>query len=142
MEYKEYNINEASTLTREEFIKIARQKWADLYRYNQVESKNFKIGKDVRIECKIHGPFNVTPLEHIKGKGCPDCTGSKSFDRKINQQGYIPDTVPEPDMGNIEDVRPSFGTESKDRENKPFYGNRQKPGRKLTHHKTGGGRSK
>ena len=138
IEYNQY-LNEAA-MTKSDFLSIAKQKWVDLYKYNHA---NFKGMNDkIRIECKRHGPFNVTPLEHIKGKGCPECSDSKGFDRTVNQQGYLPDTVPEPDMGDIEDVRKSSGTEMKDRESKPYYGNRVKPGRKLVHHKTGGGRSK
>ena len=137
----EYNnfINE-STMTKTDFIKIAKNKWNNLYLYNH---SNFEgMNCPIRIECKKHGPFIVTPVEHLKGKGCPDCTASKSFDKIVHQRGYLPDTVSEPEQGDISDIRPLSGTESKDRESKPYYVNKFKPGRKLVNHKIGGGRSK
>ena len=142
IDYNQYIINEAAAMTKADFLSIAKAKWDDLYKYNHA---NFQgMNTPIRIECKKHGPFNITPLEHIKGKGCPECSGSKGFDRTVNQQGYLPDTVPEPDLGNLdeEDIRKLKGNEMKDRETKPFYGNRQQPGRKLTHHRVGGGRGK
>ena len=136
---KRFIKKEPIAMTKADFLSIAKTKWADLYKYNHA---NFtSMNTPIRIECKKHGPFNLTPLEHIKGKGCPECSGSKGFDRTVNQQGYLPDTAPaessQQDMTGI-----SSSNKNKERENKPYHGNRQKPGRKLVHHKTGGGRSR
>ena len=120
---------EGKKMTRADFLKIAKYKWGDLYDYTQVpKESNFEgINKSVRINCKKHGPFNKTPLEHIKGEGCPDCTASKKFNKTVNQKGYIPGTAEED---------PEAGKGS------PFYISQHKAGRKLINHRVGGGRTK
>lgn len=78
-------------LSKNDFIKLSKQKWNNLYDYKHTDFKGMKI--PTRIECKLHGPFNETPLNHIKGIGCPDCSGSKKFTNLINQVGYDPIVV-------------------------------------------------
>ena len=47
----------------------------DKYDYSKVKYKNNKT--KVCIICKEHGEFWQTPDNHIKGKGCPNCSQSK-----------------------------------------------------------------
>jgi len=58
-------------LTKEEFIKKATEIHNYKYDYSLVEYKNTKTY--VRIICKIHGEFNQTPSDHLKGIGCAKC---------------------------------------------------------------------
>ena len=62
-------------LTKEEFIKKAKEVHGDKYDYSKVEYKNYST--KVRIICKEdgHGEFFQNPGDHLSGKGCPDCGG-------------------------------------------------------------------
>lgn len=73
-------------LTTPEFIKLANEKYNKLYNYAYVKITGLK--DPIRIICKTHGPFNVTPAEHLKGKGCPDCHGQDQPSKIANKQGY------------------------------------------------------
>ncbi len=75
-------------MTKEEFIRLSKEKWNKLYDYSHVVYVNMTT--PVRIECKKHGPFNVKPIDYLKGVGCPNCSSAKGFDKLINQQGYDP----------------------------------------------------
>lgn len=57
--------------TREQFIKEATEKHKNLYNYDEVIYENTK--KKVKIICKIHGQFEQSPGQHIKGNGCRQC---------------------------------------------------------------------
>ncbi len=57
------------------FIKEARGIHGDKYDYSKVE---YKTNKDkVCIICPEHGEFWQQPAGHLKGAGCPDCSGLK-----------------------------------------------------------------
>lgn len=43
----------------------------------------FKNSKKVKIICSLHGSFDQTPSNHLKGKGCPCCNESKG-EKKIS----------------------------------------------------------
>jgi hypothetical protein len=65
--------------TNEEFIFEAEKKHIDannkpIYIYTQVDYINAKT--KVKIECKVHGNFEQTPDNHLKGKGCSKCYGN------------------------------------------------------------------
>lgn len=45
------------------------------YSYNKLNYKNSKI--KITITCPIHGDFEQTPNNHLKGHGCPKCKLSK-----------------------------------------------------------------
>ena len=59
----------------ENFIEKARQIHGNKYRYDKVEY----IDKDTKITiaCLIHGNFQQLPKNHLKGQGCPSCSGNK-----------------------------------------------------------------
>lgn len=42
----------------------------------------------VEILCKEHGSFFQSPNNHIKGKGCPDCSGNKKKDTNKCVEGF------------------------------------------------------
>ena len=58
-------------LTKEEFIKKAREKHGDKYDYSNVDYKYNKT--KVCIICPEHGEFLQKPTYHIQGQGCPKC---------------------------------------------------------------------
>ena len=65
-----------SCITKEEFIDKS-----DLihdFKYNYDKLDYIKANISVIITCPIHGDFNKTPISHLQGYGCPDCTESKA----------------------------------------------------------------
>lgn len=70
-----------------EFIKIH----GDQYDYSKVIYKT--KGKKVIFFCKKHGEFLQSPKQHIKGAGCPHCSGNvrfttKTFLKELKNRGY------------------------------------------------------
>ena len=60
-----------SRLTREEFIKKAKEIHGDSYIYTDV---NYVTSQEkVKIICKKHGEFWQRPYDHLNGHGCPHC---------------------------------------------------------------------
>lgn len=59
-------------LTQDEWIEIASKKWQKIYDYSQVK---YVTSKDkVTVICKVHGPWQVLPVNHVSGgRGCPKC---------------------------------------------------------------------
>jgi hypothetical protein len=64
-------------LTTEEFIDKARAKHGDRYDYGDVVY--VKTASPVRIGCKKHGLFEQSPTNHLMGKGCIACAGTKKL---------------------------------------------------------------
>lgn len=60
--------------TTESFIEEAKEVHGDRYSYEHVRYKDY--GTKVSITCKEHGDFDMIPVEHLRGKGCPDCSTS------------------------------------------------------------------
>lgn len=58
----------------EQFIEEATKVHGGLYEYHKVEYKGDKT--KVCIVCPVHGDFWQTPSNHIRGKGCPYCSGN------------------------------------------------------------------
>lgn len=54
------------------FIKQARAVHGDRYGYEEFEYVN--VSTKGRITCPLHGNFHQTPNNHLKGRGCPECT--------------------------------------------------------------------
>ena len=92
-------------LTADGFLQAAKAKWGNTYGYSRVKYKNNYT--PVIVLCKQHGPFYVTPKEHIRTDrgmlgGCPICTSSSGeritfdylrtlgirFDREVKLPGY------------------------------------------------------
>lgn len=61
--------------TKENFISRAQEIHSSFYDYSSVNYKS--TGTKVDIICPIHGVFNQTPDNHLRGQGCPSCSGNK-----------------------------------------------------------------
>ena len=69
----------------EVFIKEAKKVHGDLYEYHKVEYNS--TNSKVCIVCKIHGDYWQTPSNHLRGKGCPYCSGNaKKWNKKTCEQ--------------------------------------------------------
>lgn len=69
--------------TTEEFIKKAKEVHGDRYIYNDT---TYTGGHSkVTVICKIHGNFEQTASNHLKGSNCPECSGNK----RITTEGFI-----------------------------------------------------
>ena len=62
--------------TLEEFIEKSIEIYNDKFIYSKVNYINNKT--KVIITCKLHGDFEQAPNHHIKGYGCPICSGKKN----------------------------------------------------------------
>lgn len=62
--------------TLEDFIKISNKKHNKKYNYSSVVF--ITQTKKVKIVCPIHGEFEQTPRQHMKGRGCRICGAVKS----------------------------------------------------------------
>lgn len=60
---------------KEEFIKKAKVKHGDKYDYSRVEYINSHT--KICIICSKHGEFWQRPSDHLRGCGCPGCSGTK-----------------------------------------------------------------
>lgn len=60
-------------LTTEEFILRAKSKHGDRYDYSKVSYVNDRT--KVTIICPLHGEFRQLPSAHLRGQGCPKCSG-------------------------------------------------------------------
>lgn len=61
------------------FITKAKKEHGNKYDYNGVIVSG---RKPVKIGCKKHGSFRISPTDHLRGKGCYDCSESKG-ERKV-----------------------------------------------------------
>ena len=69
----------------EVFIEEAKKVHGNIYEYHKVEYVN--TNSKVCIVCKIHGDFWQTPANHLKGKGCPFCSGNaKKWNKETCEQ--------------------------------------------------------
>ncbi|MBQ5971356.1 MAG: hypothetical protein IJL45_02985 [Prevotella sp.] len=69
----------------EKFIEEATKVHGGLYEYHKVEYVNGKT--KVCIVCPIHGEFWQSPTNHLKGKGCPYCSGNaKRWNKETCEQ--------------------------------------------------------
>ena len=76
-----------------DFLNDSYRIWGTRFDYSIVELKHPTV--PVRIVCKQHGAFSVTPREHLhKQKGCPDCSTERRV-RKKETQAALP---PSPDL--------------------------------------------
>lgn len=64
---------------KDEFIKRAIKIHGDKYDYSKAVYVNFDT--KVEIICKEHGSFWQTPGNHLKGKGCPICSGNAKMSK-------------------------------------------------------------
>ena len=69
----------------EQFIEEATKVHGGLYEYHKVEYINGRT--KVCIVCPIHGDFWQSPTNHLKGKGCPYCSGNaKKWNKETCEQ--------------------------------------------------------
>ena len=75
-------------LTKEEFIKKAREVHGDKYDYSKIEYVN--SATKVCIICPEHGEFWQEANSHLQGAGCPKCKGDKTRERCVStKEGFI-----------------------------------------------------
>jgi len=78
-------------LSREDFIRRAKEIHGDKYDYSKVEYKNSQI--KVCIICKEHGEFWQTPDSHINQKqNCPLCAKKINIEKNRSRQIWTYDT--------------------------------------------------
>ena len=68
-------VTKGQTHSKEQFIIKAIEIHGNRYDYSQVSYKNSK--EKVVIICKDHGPFSQLPVNHLSGRGCPQCYNVK-----------------------------------------------------------------
>ena len=75
-------------LTKEEFVRKAREVHGDKYDYSKVDYKNAHT--KVTIVCLIHGEFEQIPNKHLRGQGCLKCGKvSVANSRRGNTESFI-----------------------------------------------------
>ena len=75
-------------MSKEDFLKKAKEVHGDLYDYSLVDYKNNKT--KVKIICKEHGVFEQRPDNHLYCKGgCPFCYGT----HKKSKESFILDAI-------------------------------------------------
>lgn len=72
------------TLTFDEFIHKSNEIFNNKFTYTR-ETFNGSHEK-TEIICSIHGPFLMTPHNHMKGKGCPMCAGRNKTTENFRRQ--------------------------------------------------------
>lgn len=79
-------------LRTQEFIKRSKAKYGDKYDYSLVEYQGREI--PVKIICKTHGVFPISPRTFLQGQsklpshGCPKCDGIQE-QKKITQDVFL-----------------------------------------------------
>ena len=60
------------TNTQDEFIIQAKQIYGNTYDYSNIEYIN--IHSKIKIICKYHGSFIISPYLHLQGRECLKCS--------------------------------------------------------------------
>ena len=76
-----------NTKTKEFFIQECIKKHEGKYDYSLVEYKNST--NKIKIICKKHGSFLQLPGHHIKGHGCPKCSGKNKNTEEFISEAQI-----------------------------------------------------
>ena len=100
-------------MTKEEFIKKAKDKHGDKYDYSKVEYKNSRT--KVRIICPKHGEFWQIAGNHLTGNGCPFCANELKKDRRRSNTEEF-----------IEKAKKVFPDDRYDYSKVDYYNNRKK----------------
>lgn len=77
--------------TEEDFIEQRQVIHGDLYTYNNVVYTKYNI--KVSITCGIHGDFMQAPLEHSRGRGCPQCASIRAGGWGVSRYISSPTTL-------------------------------------------------
>lgn len=72
--------NKTQTFTNKCFVL-----YGNLYDYSLVYYKNAQ--SKVNIICPIHGQFEKTPNNHLRGQGCPQCSSASRLLKILNKYG-------------------------------------------------------
>lgn len=92
------------TKTTDNFIVQAKNVYGEKYDYSDVVYS--KGDEKVTVNCKNHGPFQVTPNKHLQGQGCPTCAQEKKIkDRLLPTDEFIKKS--QKVHGNLYDYSPS-----------------------------------
>lgn len=77
------------SLKKEAFIERSVKLYGHKYDYSKIEYVN--MHSMVRIICKEHGEFSVTPMSHLDGKECPlcKCFVSSNMDRDMANAIFV-----------------------------------------------------
>ena len=79
---------ERQTLSKEDFIKKAREVHGDKYDYSKVNYDSCET--NVCIICPKHGGFKQRPADHTQGVGCPKCANEDNGNRKrLSKEDFI-----------------------------------------------------
>jgi hypothetical protein len=90
-----------------DFISSSYRVWGSRFDYSLINYKHPNV--PVKILCKQHGIFAVTPKDHLhKQRGCPNC----SIERRVRRQDTQQLLPPSPELGEFM-KRLSPGTKSK-----------------------------
>lgn len=64
-----YRIKKRDEISFDEFLKKAREKHGERYRYVSFDGKK-EINEKIAIICPLHGKFEMSIKNHLEGKGC------------------------------------------------------------------------
>jgi Zn finger protein HypA/HybF involved in hydrogenase expression len=67
-------------LTNQEFIDRSNKEHKNFYDYSKTNYVNSST--KVKIICPIHGEFSQSPVNHVRGAGCPKCGVKERGDKK------------------------------------------------------------
>jgi len=82
------SISDKLRSNKDDFIKKAKEIHSDKYDYSP--TKYINALTKVEIRCKIHGIFEQTPNQHLRGNGCPKCAIITSSSKlKSNKEDFI-----------------------------------------------------
>ncbi len=78
--------------TTVEFIKKAKLVHGDRYDYSEVEYINANI--KVKVKCKVHGNFEVSPSNHLRNRNCPKCGQiARANSRRFTKADFIKEAI-------------------------------------------------
>ena len=73
--------------TTKSFVEKCKKVHGDTYDLSQIEFVNYH--KKIKVICKEHGEFTITPGHFLEGQGCPKCRYLKSADSNRKKQDEI-----------------------------------------------------
>lgn len=78
------NATASTRLTTEVFVERCELLYGNKYTYDDVVYVSELL--KVAVKCNLHGPFLVSPNNHMRGRGCPSC---KTSGYRRNLPGHI-----------------------------------------------------
>lgn len=73
----------------EDFVSSSYRVWGSRFDYSIMELKHPNV--PVKVICKHHGVFPVTPRDHIHmQKGCPECSTERRVRKQVTQANLPP----------------------------------------------------